>query len=429
MADPKHIELLLSGAENWNKAREEENDFVPDLSFADLRGQKFKDYNFVEALLLGSKLDFASFENCNFTHAYFGTSSTRDLKLSTVFVDDTYGLSAEYPNDWAGRLSEHFRLLASGRAIQDSGSNNGIDIERINLVAQGRPHVVDSIIDREIQCAIGIYKGYQHRMDSKSIRSSICSQGGFPLVSIHGFEAFLDRLESESFSLDALFEHYRRPASAVRTSFSGCTFTEATFDQMDISVARFEQPVELTQEQIDSAIGDDSVMLPAGLNRPTIWSRRGIERKEVSLKSVKTEMTQIQLLSATLAERIEIELDGLNESRPNHPASISMRNDHKKFLLESKQILDQIIEVENDAEEVKNLLELLKSKISDWIENNIEEVIDSGIRIPALAGSVALLSAAGASMGPATIAAIALIGGPRVLKWYKKLKGKGPVDE
>ena len=39
-----------------------------------------------------------------------------------------------------------------------------------------------------------------------------------------------------------------------------------------------------------------------------------------------------------------------------------------------------------------------------------------------MAGAIALLSAAGASMGPATIAAIALIGGPRIFKWMGKLK-------
>ncbi len=56
MANEKHVALLESGVENWNKWREENPDEKPDLEGADLGGANLKDVNLEDANLDGAKL-------------------------------------------------------------------------------------------------------------------------------------------------------------------------------------------------------------------------------------------------------------------------------------------------------------------------------------------------------------------------------------
>ncbi|WP_404709928.1 carbamoyl-phosphate synthase large subunit [Sphingomonas sp. MMS24-J13] len=49
---------------------------------------------------------------------------------------------------------------------------NGIDVERVNKVAQGRPHIVDRLKDGGVQLVFNTTEGWQSLQDSKSIRAS-----------------------------------------------------------------------------------------------------------------------------------------------------------------------------------------------------------------------------------------------------------------
>lgn len=64
-----------------------------------------------------------------------------------------------------------FRIVATGgtrRYLADAG----LPVERVNKVAEGRPHIVDKIIDGEIALVFNTTEGWQSLKDSQSIRAS-----------------------------------------------------------------------------------------------------------------------------------------------------------------------------------------------------------------------------------------------------------------
>jgi carbamoyl-phosphate synthase large subunit len=64
-----------------------------------------------------------------------------------------------------------FKIVATGgtaRYLADSG----VVIERVNKVAEGRPHIVDRIIDGDIALIFNTTEGWQSHKDSASIRRS-----------------------------------------------------------------------------------------------------------------------------------------------------------------------------------------------------------------------------------------------------------------
>jgi carbamoyl-phosphate synthase large subunit len=64
-----------------------------------------------------------------------------------------------------------FRVIATG-GTQKYLAEAGLPVERINKVAEGRPHVVDLIIDGEIALIFNTTEGWQSLKDSQSIRRS-----------------------------------------------------------------------------------------------------------------------------------------------------------------------------------------------------------------------------------------------------------------
>ena len=64
-----------------------------------------------------------------------------------------------------------FRIIATG-GTQAYLSDQGVAVERINKVAEGRPHIVDAIIDGDVDLIFNTTEGWQSLLDSKSIRSS-----------------------------------------------------------------------------------------------------------------------------------------------------------------------------------------------------------------------------------------------------------------
>ncbi len=64
-----------------------------------------------------------------------------------------------------------FRILATG-GTQRYLAGEGVAVERINKVAEGRPHIVDRIIDGEVALIFNTTEGWQSHKDSQSIRAS-----------------------------------------------------------------------------------------------------------------------------------------------------------------------------------------------------------------------------------------------------------------
>jgi carbamoyl-phosphate synthase large subunit len=70
------------------------------------------------------------------------------------------------------QLVEHgFTVVATG-GTQAYLAEQGLPVEHVNKVAQGQPHIVDRIIDREIALIFNTTEGWQSLLDSKSIRAS-----------------------------------------------------------------------------------------------------------------------------------------------------------------------------------------------------------------------------------------------------------------
>ncbi len=64
-----------------------------------------------------------------------------------------------------------FRVIATSGTADYLGSQ-GIEVERVNKVAQGRPHIVDKIKDGEVDLIFNTTEGWQSHKDSASIRAS-----------------------------------------------------------------------------------------------------------------------------------------------------------------------------------------------------------------------------------------------------------------
>ena len=72
----------------------------------------------------------------------------------------------------ARRLVElGFKLIATG-GTQKYLADAGVAVERVNKVAEGRPHIVDKIVDGELALIINTTEGWQSLKDSQSIRAS-----------------------------------------------------------------------------------------------------------------------------------------------------------------------------------------------------------------------------------------------------------------
>jgi carbamoyl-phosphate synthase large subunit len=64
-----------------------------------------------------------------------------------------------------------FTIVATG-GTQRYLADAGVPVERVNKVAEGRPHIVDRIIDGEVALIFNTTEGWQSLKDSQSIRAS-----------------------------------------------------------------------------------------------------------------------------------------------------------------------------------------------------------------------------------------------------------------
>ena len=70
---------------------------------------------------------------------------------------------------YVGKLG--FKLIATGGTASHLASQ-GIAVEQVNKVAQGRPHIVDRIVDGDVQIVFNTTEGWQSLKDSQAIREA-----------------------------------------------------------------------------------------------------------------------------------------------------------------------------------------------------------------------------------------------------------------
>ena len=64
-----------------------------------------------------------------------------------------------------------FQLIATGGTAAHLAAQ-GLPVERVNKVAQGRPHIVDKMVDGEVQLVFNTTEGWQSLKDSQAIREA-----------------------------------------------------------------------------------------------------------------------------------------------------------------------------------------------------------------------------------------------------------------
>jgi carbamoyl-phosphate synthase large subunit len=64
-----------------------------------------------------------------------------------------------------------FRIIATG-GTADHLEAKGVPVERVNKVAQGRPHIVDRLLDGDVDLVFNTTEGWQSLKDSHSIRTT-----------------------------------------------------------------------------------------------------------------------------------------------------------------------------------------------------------------------------------------------------------------
>jgi carbamoyl-phosphate synthase large subunit len=68
-------------------------------------------------------------------------------------------------------IEQGFRILATS-GTQKYLAEAGLQVDLVNKVAEGRPHIVDKIVDGEIALIFNTTEGWQSLVDSQSIRAS-----------------------------------------------------------------------------------------------------------------------------------------------------------------------------------------------------------------------------------------------------------------
>ncbi|WP_203310800.1 carbamoyl-phosphate synthase large subunit [Sphingomonas beigongshangi] len=72
-------------------------------------------------------------------------------------------------------VARGFHILATG-GTADYLTRAGIEVEKVNKVAQGRPHILDRIMDGEVTLIFNTTEGWQSLKDSKPIRQAALGQ-------------------------------------------------------------------------------------------------------------------------------------------------------------------------------------------------------------------------------------------------------------
>ncbi len=110
-----------------------------------------------------------------------------DLDFATAFAKSQLGGSTILPHSGTAfisvRESDKQRAIVPAKRLEELGftliatggtaaflAQNGVQVEPINKVAEGRPHIVDAIKNGEVQLVVNTTEGEKSLADSKSIR-------------------------------------------------------------------------------------------------------------------------------------------------------------------------------------------------------------------------------------------------------------------
>jgi carbamoyl-phosphate synthase large subunit len=134
----------------------------------------------------------------NFGEAYAKAQkgANKILRRSgNVFISVKYS-DKKYLDEFAPAIiNAGFKIIATA-GTADYIENLGYDVSRINKVTEGRPHIVDMLLNNEIDLVINTTEGSQSIQDSASIRQSALRNKIFCTTTMFGAFAIIDALKS-----------------------------------------------------------------------------------------------------------------------------------------------------------------------------------------------------------------------------------------
>jgi carbamoyl-phosphate synthase large subunit len=88
-----------------------------------------------------------------------------------------------------------FNLIATGGTARYL-EENSLPVELVNKVAEGRPHIVDRIVDGGVDLIFNTTEGWQSLKDSKAIRTSALRQKVASFTTAAASVAAVDAIEA-----------------------------------------------------------------------------------------------------------------------------------------------------------------------------------------------------------------------------------------
>lgn len=133
-------------------------------------------------------------------------------------------------------------------------------------------------------------------------------------------------------------------------------------------------------------------------------------------------------LAASLARLAREEIEKLKASPANHPETIERQKKELELLNIFANGFEEIVRALSSFEvgDTKALAKVEKAVLSvgrqveRWCSENASQMVDWAVRIPVIAGGVALLGWAGADTTISTAVVSAIVGGPTVVEAIKK---------
>ena len=130
------------------------------------------------------------------------------------------------------RASDKRAIVSEARLLESLGyslcategtwrvlTSNGIECERVNKVHEGRPHIVDSIKNREIDVVFNTPYGKQQRSDDSEIRAAAVGAGIPCVTTLPGMSAVVSALHAihrGDYGVRSLQDYHATPAPAAR---------------------------------------------------------------------------------------------------------------------------------------------------------------------------------------------------------------------
>jgi carbamoyl-phosphate synthase large subunit len=159
-----------------------------------------------------------------------------DADLGTAFLKGYLGAGMKLPKQ--GRVlitvksADKRPIIPEARILQGLGyellategtwralKSNGIEVQRVNKISEGRPHIVDLLKNREIQLVLNTPYGKKQREDDSYIRAAAVSLGIPCITTRAGISAVVSALSAihrGDFEVRPLQEYHARCATLQR---------------------------------------------------------------------------------------------------------------------------------------------------------------------------------------------------------------------